>query len=305
MMGVLDYAWGRPDPDIIRSKGFTGVMRYLSHTAGKNLSRSEADKLISAGLDIGVVWETTAARSLDGYFAGFKDGSAAKDQAATCGMPDGRPVYFAVDFDVTSSQMSKVMSYLDGAITALGALNVGIYGGYTAVHFAMNNGIKWGWQTYAWSGGQWDPRAQLQQYSNEHTIDGVGCDYNRIVKADYGQWPLSVVPKPHPNVKDKNMPNGLLNSGEHSVTPIAIAAGSATHIGFMTDETLQGFAVGSQQLRVAYHDVNGWHVAGKDEVVGVSSAWGQITVTFADPATTNGVSVERLNGTAEIAYVVA
>jgi hypothetical protein len=44
---------------------------------------------------------------------------------------------------------------------------VGIYGGYGPVKRALDGGhAKWAWQTYAWSGGRWNSRAQLQQYSN-------------------------------------------------------------------------------------------------------------------------------------------
>src|SRR5206468_7721015 len=60
----------------------------------------------------------------------------------------------------------------------------------------------WGWQTYAWSGGKWDARAQIQQYSNDHVINGVGCDYNRAMADDYGQWRVGVSPAPKPQEDD-------------------------------------------------------------------------------------------------------
>jgi hypothetical protein len=188
MSRVLDYAWGRPSPAKLKAEGFTGVMRYLSHTSGKNLTRDEANELTAAGLDIGVVWETSATRALDGYQAGHDDAKSAALQAVNCGVPKDRPIYFAVDFDVTRSQMSPVLRYLDGAASVLGYHDVGVYGGKRCITMAMDAGILWGWQTYAWSGGQWDPRAQLQQYSNGHLVDGVDSDYNRTRDNDYGQW---------------------------------------------------------------------------------------------------------------------
>ena len=47
-----------------------------------------------------------------------------------------------------------------------------------------------GWQTYAWSYGQWDARAQLRQVLNSVSVGGsVGCcDKDVAVAADYGQW---------------------------------------------------------------------------------------------------------------------
>jgi hypothetical protein len=76
-----------------------------------------------------------------------------------------------------------------------GAARIGIYAGYGPVKRAFDAGkIAYGWQTYAWSGGKWDGRAQIQQYSNDHVINGVGLDYDRAVKADYGQWRIGVSP---------------------------------------------------------------------------------------------------------------
>jgi hypothetical protein len=53
-------------------------------------------------------------------------------------------------------------------------------------------------QTYAWSGGNWDPRAQLQQFSNSHHV-GVECDYDHGVGQDFGQWRIDHLPPPPPN----------------------------------------------------------------------------------------------------------
>jgi hypothetical protein len=56
--------------------------------------------------------------------------------------------------------------------------------------------ITYGWQSYAWSGGKWDTRAQLQQYKNDMVMNGVGLDYDRAMVADYGQWQIGRVPAP-------------------------------------------------------------------------------------------------------------
>ncbi|WP_433145023.1 glycoside hydrolase domain-containing protein [Actinomadura nitritigenes] len=192
----VDYAWGRPGASALKRAGAKFACRYLSHdTTGKNLTRAEAGELSAAGLWLVVVWETTANRALDGKAAGRADAQAAAAQAKACGMPDDRPVYFAVDWDASSSQQGAINAYLDGAASVLGRGRVGLYGGYGPVNRAFDAGkIAFGWQTYAWSGGRWDKRAQLQQYSNDHTINGVGLDYDRAVKSDYGQWRVGVSP---------------------------------------------------------------------------------------------------------------
>lgn len=185
----IDYAWSKPSVSVMVNKGVKFACRYLSHDSDKNLTRGEAERLSEAGISVVVVWETTASRALSGFGGGVADAKDAKAQAEACGMPDDRPIYFAVDWDANSSQQSDINAYLDGASSILGRSRVGIYAGYFPLKRAMDAGkAKWGWQTYAWSGGRWDSRAQLQQYLNGQRMDGAGVDYNRSAHADYGQW---------------------------------------------------------------------------------------------------------------------
>ncbi|OLT37860.1 hypothetical protein BJF79_28835 [Actinomadura sp. CNU-125] len=186
----VDYAWGRPGVAALKSAGANFACRYLSHDkTGKNLTRAEADELSAAGIRLVVVWETSAARALDGRAAGEADARDAAAQAADCGMPGDRPIYFAVDFDASADQQPEIDAYFDGVANVLGRRRTGMYGGYGPIGRAFDNGkIAYGWQTYAWSGGRWDDRAQLRQYSNGHTLNGVSVDYDRAVAADYGQW---------------------------------------------------------------------------------------------------------------------
>lgn len=201
MFGV-DYAWGRPGAKALTTAGVHFAARYLSHdTTGKNLTKAEAVLLSQAGIAIVVVWETTAKRSLAGHAAGVQDARDADAEAKACGMPAGRPIYFAVDFDASAGQEAAISAYLDGAASVLGKDRTGVYGGYNVVKHALDGDhCRWAWATYAWSGGRWDSRAQLQQYSNDHIIGGVGLDYDRSMRADYGQWtvgnPNPPAPKP-------------------------------------------------------------------------------------------------------------
>jgi hypothetical protein len=186
----VDYAWGRPSVASLLAAGVKFVCRYLSHdTSGKNLDHAEAVKLAAGGLWIVVVWETTAQRALAGKAAGVQDAKDAAAMAKECGMPDDRPIYFAVDWDASSGEQAAINAYLDGAASVLGKGRTGIYGGYNPVKRALDGDhCRWAWQTYAWSGGRWDSRAQIQQYLNDQTIGGVGLDYDRSTTSDYGQW---------------------------------------------------------------------------------------------------------------------
>src|SRR4051812_3567405 len=105
----VDYAWARPSLSDLRASGYTFAARYLSYdTSGKNLSHAEADSLIANGLDVVVVWETTADRALSGYGGGASDAAAAAQQAAADGMPGSRPIYFAIDFDASEGQQGTL-----------------------------------------------------------------------------------------------------------------------------------------------------------------------------------------------------
>ncbi|WP_131739389.1 glycoside hydrolase domain-containing protein [Actinomadura roseirufa] len=193
----VDYAWGRPGATALKRAGARFVCRYLSpDTTGKNLTRAEAEELSGAGLWLVVVWESGASRALAGRAAGAADAADAAERARSLGMPGDRPVYFAVDFDAAPGQQDEINAYLDGAASVLGRGRVGLYAGYGPVKRAFDAGkITYGWQTYAWSGGRWDARAQLQQYSNDHDINGVGVDYDRAMDSDYGQWRVGASPE--------------------------------------------------------------------------------------------------------------
>jgi hypothetical protein len=186
----LDYAWGRPSPKKIRAAGYTFAVRYLSYDkTGKNLSASEAKALRAAGVDVAVVWEQGAYDALSGSGLGVTHAKAAKSQAAACGSPAGRPIYFAVDFDATPGQQAAINAYFDGVASVIGHNRTGGYGGYYVIKRLFDAGkIKYGWQTYAWSGGQWDPRAQLRQIKNGIHVDGVDSDIDQAMANDFGQW---------------------------------------------------------------------------------------------------------------------
>src|SRR5581483_4332812 len=174
----VDYAWHHGvNVDAFRQDGISFAVRYLSNDVSKNLSRSEAQLLSDAGLDVAVVWETTATRALDGKSAGATDARKAVAQAKDCGMPASRPIYFGVDFDATDQDKPRIADYLRGAASVLGGKRVGVYGGYWVIKYCFDHAVaSFGWQTYAWSGGQRDQRAQLYQHANGVIIGGINCD---------------------------------------------------------------------------------------------------------------------------------
>lgn len=187
--------WSVPHPPsdkALLAAGVTFACRYLSHTPSKNLKLLEANHLSSLGIDLVVVWETTAERAAAGHDAGVADATAALAQANHLGMPNDRPIYFAIDFDATDDQLQNdIADYFQGVNEVLGVARTGVYGGFRQVGAMFDAGlVSFGWQTYAWSGGQWDHRAQIQQFRNNKFIGGVSVDFDRAVAADFGQWSI-------------------------------------------------------------------------------------------------------------------
>jgi hypothetical protein len=185
----IDYAWAHPGLPAIVEAGYSFVCRYLSHDPGKNLSADETKALRAAGLDIVVVWEATANRALEGAAVGASDAKTAMAQATAAGLPGTIPIYFAVDFDAQPAQQKAISAYFSAVGAVLGKSRLGVYGGLAVVGRLFDAKlVTYGWQTYAWSRGQWDARAQLRQVENGITVGGIGCDRDVAVKANFGQW---------------------------------------------------------------------------------------------------------------------
>ena len=187
----VDYAWARPSPSALHGEGYTFTARYLSHDSSKNITAPEADALWAAGVDVVANWESTATSALGGYAQGVADAQNAEAQALAAGMPPSRPIYFSVDFDAQASQQGTLDAYFDGVASVIGRARTGAYGGYYLIQRLFNDGkIAWGWQTYAWSYGNWDSRAQLRQVQNDITAGGLSacCDLDEAVAPDFGQW---------------------------------------------------------------------------------------------------------------------
>lgn len=187
----IDWAWGTPNIAQLKAKKVKFACRYLSYDKSKNLDPDEAKALSDAGIALIVVWETTANRALSGAAGGLSDGKEAVRQAKACGIPSGRPIYAAVDFDATPAQQPVIDAYFRGFYQGLEGHPTGPYGSYYVVNRCVNSGnnpSSYAWQTYAWSGGLVSPKANLLQYSNGHILAGVSCDYNKALRGDFGEW---------------------------------------------------------------------------------------------------------------------
>jgi hypothetical protein len=193
-----DYSFDRPDPACLFNKGIRFAVRYTSIGSDpKNMSAPEVQRLLDAGIALVTVFEESKGHMLGGRVAGVQAAKASRDLASACGMPDGRPHYFALDIDpnpLRDSQWDHIRAYLDGAASVLGRDAVGVYGGFLAIEKLVPHSAPWGWQTRAWSKGKWSAKARLQQHEIEVGRCGGQVDLDRTHPdhsiADYGQWGL-------------------------------------------------------------------------------------------------------------------
>lgn len=199
---LIDYSAGRPRPAAITAAGYHGVCRYLGHSAWKRLTPDEAASIITAGLDLVVVWETTADRALSGNLGGLADGAEAALQAGACRMPAGRPIFYAVDFDAQPAHYPAIAAYLTAAAAASGR-PVGVYGSHAVcTEMAHRGAARYVWQTAAWSHKRRMPGVLYQRIGYAH-VDGVTCDVNEAPDGDFGSWHSGpVAPAPTPDHED-------------------------------------------------------------------------------------------------------
>lgn len=195
----FDYAWGRPGVSALKGAGAKFVMRYLSWLPnGKVINKSELDALRAGGIAVGLNWEFAAGDMKGGFSSGTIHGKEALRQAKALGYPKGLAIYFSADWDATPAQQTLIHSYVDGVRLAFGGYyKVGLYGGYYPVKRALDAGhVDYGWQTYAWSGGQWDQRAAIRQVKNGLTLNGVSVDRDELIHAPAGLWWPGATPEP-------------------------------------------------------------------------------------------------------------
>jgi len=187
-----DYSWDHPDLNCIWGQGGRFIVRYGSRDPTKNLTKGELDSALSKGFKVCVVWQEGKTQMLRGYSGGQTDGRDADNFVKGLGL-GGIPIYFSCDQDyepLSSADKTKINDYCNGAKSIVGKPRMGGYGDDTFCKTQLDAGrIIYGWQTYAWSEGMWDPRCQLRQVQNNVATCSGTIDWDEAWDEDYGQWP--------------------------------------------------------------------------------------------------------------------
>lgn len=184
-----DYSFARPDLDLLYSRGVRFLFRYLfqltwSQGISKGLSNAEYDAIIDAGIDVpAYLYEEAATDIISGFAVGAEQARRAEAHRLREGLPE-KPIIFNVDRSIHELEFPGVIEGLKGAASVVGFDRVWLYGGYPIVRAAFDAGvIANAFQTYAWSGGNWDPRAEYHQWANGQDWDGL-IDFCRKVVVD-------------------------------------------------------------------------------------------------------------------------
>ena len=198
---LLDYAAGVPTASSIAAAGHTGVIRYVSERRpgadwmrGKPFTATEADALRAAGRSIVSCYQFGRAETADwlgGFAAGVDHARRGEAIHRDAGGPDTAPIYASIDDDPSPVDIyTRVLPYLFGWRSVIGAGRVGLYGNARTIQAAASVGAAaWFWQ-HRWGTpiGYRHPSAHLEQLRGQRIVDGVTVDLNTIRKASYGQW---------------------------------------------------------------------------------------------------------------------
>jgi hypothetical protein len=171
--------------------GSSVALRYLSRTTAKVVTAAEHRHYQAAGIDLVLVFEDAGRPDRSDYAGGKADAEFAVKQATDIlGSPPRPPrIRAAADYD-PAGHPEATDAYFDGWAAVLPRAHCGPYGNDQMVGHAHARGFQTLWQTYAWSGGRFcsAPANSVYQYSNDHTVAGVGVDYDHIFGEDFGQW---------------------------------------------------------------------------------------------------------------------
>jgi LysM repeat protein len=210
-----DTSYDRPTGADYQRAGINAVMRYITDPGpgNKGMTIDEVHDYGAHGVAFGLVWELGSQGVLSGRSQGIADAKNAQANlnalAAQRGGPSNkRPIYSAVDFDITADQLVHAEDYFAGFSSVIGVNRTGCYGsGLVIDHLASKRLSTYGWwvkAATAWGGGhQPNPNnVHIQQIEN-----GVPCGsgtIDRNLMRSTGNWgqsgivTLKSAPKPAP-----------------------------------------------------------------------------------------------------------
>lgn len=194
----------------VKAAGYQFICRYLTGMDGnpKDITAAELGNCLAADLPVVLVFERDGLMPSEAQ--GAADARAAQAQLGMLAHETGHDAVTeaAVFFAADSGAPGDVAGYMRGVCSVIGKARAGIYGGIASVRAAFDAGVTaYGWQTAAWSSGQWDNRALLRQVKNGIRVGPAECDLDQAAywatptpvltaRDDFGQFPRPGAPTP-------------------------------------------------------------------------------------------------------------
>jgi len=184
---------------------FVGRYYRWPKSSYPSLTYNEAHALSTAGLKIVALWEWKSSQ-IDNfsYHEGLDQGTSAYKQAMQAHQPAGTPIYFAVDFDFSSSQIAGPISdYFSGvraAFVAMGggavAYVIGVYGSGRSCDWLLSHGKverTWLAMSTGWAGYDNFTKFDIKQAGKDLAIPslkpGEKGDYDSdVARESYGAF---------------------------------------------------------------------------------------------------------------------
>ncbi|XOQ45131.1 MAG: hypothetical protein ACFWTN_11900 [Clostridium sp.] len=168
----------------MKNSGYSFIGRYYGNY---QLTAQEARRITEADLSIVTLWES-GSPTFSSYFSdrkGYSDGETALNYGKNyIAQPSGTPIYFAVDYDASDSDISGViLQYFNGVQDAFSDLgnrySIGVYGSGAVCDYIYRNVPKVYYKMLAaansWRGSRTYSSWNIKQGSTV-TISGVTFD---------------------------------------------------------------------------------------------------------------------------------
>jgi hypothetical protein len=257
-VGSVGCDYARPlDPQLVAKAGYRYVGRYIngSRTHWKVLTPTERDRLHAAGVDIFLIWETSADRPLSGATGGKIDGLKAVADAYRLGCPPEVPIVCAFDIDVWSANIVACEAYGRAFAATLAPYRFGLYGDWDIIERLQGishlNVLANAW---GWSGGRdrVHPATHIRQGAQTTTAFGA-LDPLRTIRP-HQTWgetapvvppPVTVPPESVHNTypEESDMPARLIRvQGDAAVLAVAGTTASSA-VSAETIAALQGAGI--------------------------------------------------------------
>lgn len=192
----VDYSQSRPSIQVLKKYGVTFVCRYIAAlNTSYNITKSELEQLTSNGFEVVFIFEQEQYAPLGGFATGQRHAKLARDYLHSIGVSRNSPIYFAIDFETTVTNIEVIKEYFKGINDIHSVVNTGAYGSYYTCRTLTSYGlVAFNMQTYAWSSGQWLNSAQIRQEKNGVNWPNAQVDYDSSHAVDFGQHPRPRLP---------------------------------------------------------------------------------------------------------------